>query len=910
MPLVGRDGVVTAIRELMLREGGGRRVLVLFGEAGTGKSRCIEELAASAITTVAVCRPEGQAAYAALSTLCRGLDDRDPVVLRRRPELRRALAPTAFAGSGVVDAEADAAKRRFFDDVARALALYATRGAVTLVLEDAHWSDLASLEALHHVALVGADEPLSIVLTAREEQLDEQRARLVGGLLRLSAATRLHLGPLPDAAAEALIDHELRALRRSLGRERRRAIVAAAGGNPLYLQQLTRHAVETSGTDSLPTSIAASVRSRLRALTPDVQQVLRVASALGEFDEELLGRIAGKAAEPVDAALRTAIDAGFVVRPGQPWLDLRFSHELVRRAIHEDVLPAERRRVHRAMLKELAAAPQLDPAFTRRAMHAWAAGERADAALWNERAGDAAFARLAFGDAAALYGRANAAEAEPSPRTLDKEALALERAGRPSAALPLLRRCLSAAAPSSAVVRARLLLRIARAEFRGARRDAAKAALEQARALLAGAAPSPEHYAVHVLTAWIAATAKETAAAFAALGEAEHYRDVADPESIVRAYEAGAIAHEFRRDVEGWRASYEAMVAATEALGDVVRHVGALGNFENSAFYLGETALAVELGRRAIELAEDAHCLELVPHVLAIDAYVSLGVGDLGRARRLVEIALPVSSEFPTSELIAVSAGLTVAVRTGDGALLERVWREQAFERAVHGGEPWQLMVALPALTEYYAATERPDRARSAVRAAMRTLGSGRDVGGAVMLTVAEYGLEREFPHVLGWLETETATWPHTIGYLHLYRALIARSGADRERHASEAVRAFAAAGYRLFEARARELAGDLPGAHALYAACGDARGAARSSPGSRRAQAPATTGGLTRREAQVAELAASGLSNREIGERLSLSDRTVEHHLGAVFAKLGVRSRVELAARRATEIHELEPQK
>ncbi|HEV2643954.1 MAG TPA: helix-turn-helix transcriptional regulator, partial [Candidatus Elarobacter sp.] len=58
----------------------------------------------------------------------------------------------------------------------------------------------------------------------------------------------------------------------------------------------------------------------------------------------------------------------------------------------------------------------------------------------------------------------------------------------------------------------------------------------------------------------------------------------------------------------------------------------------------------------------------------------------------------------------------------------------------------------------------------------------------------------------------------------------------------------------------------------------------------------------LTKRESQIADLAATGLSNREIAEQLSLSDRTVEHHLGAVFAKLGVRSRVELAARKSRQ--------
>jgi len=893
VPLVGREDVVSAVRALQRPSAEGRRILVLVGEAGSGKSRCAEELDATAV--VVRCRPDGEPAYAVLASLCRTLDERDPVVLRRRSDVRRALA--AGDERGVPEIGDESAKRRFFDAVASAVALYAARAALTVVIEDVHWCDLASLEGLYHMALAAGGASVAMLFTAREDELDAPRAHAVSLLVRLPGAERLALQPLPDTVAEALVDHELRAVRRSLSREQRRAIVSAAAGNPLYLRQLTRHAAEAKAPpESLPPSIAASIRSRLRKLPQEVQHVLRAASALGEFDEELVGQMTGIGAEPVAGALRAAIDAGFVVRPDRPWLDLRFAHELVRRAIHEDMLPGERRRLHAMMVEHLDADPRLDPTFVRRAAHAWAAGERSSAAAWNERAGDAALERCAFGDAAALYARANAAATDPNPATLDKEALALERAGRPVPALALLRRCLTAAKSADVLIRARLLLRIARPEFRAARRDAAVVALDQARALLEAVPPSPERYAVHVFSAWIAATAKDAGAAFAALAEAERYRAFADPEWLMRAYEAAAIAHEFRRDIAGWRASYEGMIAVAEALGDVVRHVGAIGNFENSAFYLGETALAVELGRRAVAVAEEAHCLELVPHVLAIDAYVALGVGDLARARRLVDAALPACAEFPTSEVIVSSVALSIAVKTGDDPLLARALREELLERAVHGGASWELMVAVPALTEYHVAGGRPERARSVVRTALRRLRSGRDVGAAVMLAVAEHGLEREFPRVIDWLEEETATWPHTVGYLHLYRALTAR-GVARARHAAEAARAFAASGYRLAEARAHEIAGERERAHMLYAECGDVRGAARTAPGRDETRAPAN-GGLTRREVQIAELAAEGLSNREIGARLSLSDRTVEHHLSAVFGKLGVRSRVELAAR------------
>lgn len=51
---------------------------------------------------------------------------------------------------------------------------------------------------------------------------------------------------------------------------------------------------------------------------------------------------------------------------------------------------------------------------------------------------------------------------------------------------------------------------------------------------------------------------------------------------------------------------------------------------------------------------------------------------------------------------------------------------------------------------------------------------------------------------------------------------------------------------------------------------------------------------GLTKREIQILELAARGVTNKHIGEKLNLSNRTIEVHMHNVFMKLGVSSRTE----------------
>ncbi|MEA2665692.1 MAG: hypothetical protein QOI11_2636, partial [Candidatus Eremiobacteraeota bacterium] len=220
------------------------------------------------------------------------------------------------------------------------------------------------------------------------------------------------------------------------------------------------------------------------------------------------------------------------------------------------------------------------------------------------------------------------------------------------------------------------------------------------------------------------------------------------------------------------------------------------------------------------------------------------------------------------------------------------------FEQALRGGAAWQLLQAVPALVDRHLAEGRLERARDVLRRVMAHAGSARDIA-AVVVKVAELGLARELPQALRWLEAETGA--DAPAFAHLYRALSARGGVERERAARAAAAAFAQLGYRLFEAWACELAGDLAAARERYAASGATHDVRRLA-GAPHAEGEPREGRLTPREAQVAELAASGLSNRAIGEQLSLSDRTVEHHLGVVFGKLGLRSRVELAARRGSE--------
>ena len=449
--------------------------------------------------------------------------------------------------------------------------------------------------------------------------------------------------------------------------------------------------------------------------------------------------------------------------------------------------------------------------------------------------------------------------------------------------------------------RAGLLLRIARAEVRAGRSALAGQAIEAARTALRGAPASAEHYGVNVFRAWLAATDQDAPAALAALAEAEPYRALGDVQSVARAHEAAAIAYGIERDLARWRAGYEGMIAALEAGGDTLRSIGAMAGFANSALGLGQTELALALSERAVATAREQRRLELVPYVLAAVAWIWLTVGELARARELVELALPHCGDFPASELIAAAVGVVVAIRSEDDALLERCFRPDLFEQALRGGAPWQFLAVVPALTERHAALREPDRAHAVV-ARMAGRSPAAPIVPELVVKIAEYGLERDYPAAGQGLAAEAAARPHVAGFLHLYRALAARGGSERERHARLAADAFRAVGYRLWEAWARERAGDAEGARALYAVCGATRDVRRLSAGRPGTPSQPAVQRLTKREAQIAELAVVGLSNREIAERLTLQRPHRRAPPRGVFAKLGVRSRVELAARRARD--------
>jgi hypothetical protein len=327
--------------------GGQSRVLVVSGEPGVGKTALLQSAIGSAsgfrVMRAVGVESEMELAFAALQQLCAPLIDR----LDRLPGPQRDALGVAFG------LRAGNAPDRFLVGLAvlSLLADAAEEQPVVCVVDDAHWLDRASVQALVFVARRLLAESVGLLLATRDPS-DELRG-------------------FQELAVEGLRNGDARALLRSAVRvpldERvRERIVAETRGNPLALLELPRGLTpgELAGGFGLPDApglsgrIEESFRRRLAGLPADTQRLLLVAAAESVGDPVLVWRAAGQLGIGVQAAAETDGLLSIAAR-------VTFRHPLVRSAVYRAASPEERQTVHRALAD--ATDPEVDP--DRRAWH-------------------------------------------------------------------------------------------------------------------------------------------------------------------------------------------------------------------------------------------------------------------------------------------------------------------------------------------------------------------------------------------------------------------------------------------------------------------------------------------------------------------------------------------------------------
>ena len=271
------------------------------------------------------------------------------------------------------------------------------------IVDDAHWLDHASAQALAFVARRLLAEPIVLLLAAR--QIDDA----------LRGLPELLVSPLRHRDARALLESVLPVRLDEAVLER---IVTETGGNPLALLELPRGLTPTelaggfglATTVPLSASIEGSFTRRLSSLPNDARRWLLVAAADPVGDPALVWRAAERLGIPESAADTVESEDLLVLGPR-----VVFRHPLVRSAVYRAASRNERREAHRALAE--ATDPELDP--DRRAWHRAQAATKPDedVAAELEESAARAQARGGFAAAAAFLERATALTPEESRRS-------------------------------------------------------------------------------------------------------------------------------------------------------------------------------------------------------------------------------------------------------------------------------------------------------------------------------------------------------------------------------------------------------------------------------------------------------------------------------------------------------------
>ncbi|HZV73309.1 MAG TPA: AAA family ATPase [Conexibacter sp.] len=436
-PFVGRAAELGLLHTLMPRAAGEhRRVVLLAGEPGCGKSRLVRELAGElaereTLILYGACDAVVPTPYGpfveALDRLVRVAESAEDPVAELGPgggELTRLLPDLASRVRGLaapVAADPDTERHRLHTAVTTLLATASRRRPVLLVLEDGHWADAGTLLLLRHLARASWGGRVLIVATFRDTEVDMPRelTETLADLRRSDDVVRMRLDALSGAE---VADFVRRAAACDLDDEVRELAVAIhdlTDGNAFLVCELWRALVETGTLEvgdgrirvvrplrelATPAGVREVVSQRLARLDLRTTELLELAATIGpEFELDVIRRASGLTERELLAALEETVASGMVEELPAPRLVCRFTHELVRRAVYDRLSLARRAELHLRVGEALAAAGAPERALADLAHHFSVAaplGGSERAIHYNVRAARAASAALAFDEAA------------------------------------------------------------------------------------------------------------------------------------------------------------------------------------------------------------------------------------------------------------------------------------------------------------------------------------------------------------------------------------------------------------------------------------------------------------------------------------------------------------------------------
>jgi DNA-binding CsgD family transcriptional regulator/tetratricopeptide (TPR) repeat protein len=940
--LTGRDAELSRIELLLDRVVTADPAAVLVeGEPGIGKSRLLRELSRRADErgfSVVEARADEWARDVPFAALAEALD---PVFAEQR-DLVASLDPREQRGLAVVLpglvpgelAPLDTGERHLVHQaLGSVLQSLAQRTGCLLVLDDVQWADPATIEVLAGLLRRLPEAPVLVAMAARAGQVPPRLASSFGALLREGRAERVELGPLSREDAARLFDGPDVAVR--LDR-----IYALSGGNPFYLEQLDRTAAGPArGDDGLP--VPAAVRDSLVAeladLEPVERMVLECAAVVGDpFDVEIVEEVAER--DVLDAL--DGLLARSLVRPAATARRFQFRHPLVRAAVYEHAGGGWRIGAHGRAAAALAARGA--PAVVRapHVEHVARSGDLDALATFAEAARDA----LSRSPVAASHWYDAALRVLPAAGHDDLRrelhlgrAKALGNESRFTETLAELEEVIAGLPAADVTTRAALSYECAHIEVLI---GYPAAALRRCHAALAGLEGHRDVYAARLWQgASLAALATRDfeAATSCGLRALELLEDLADPGLEAEVHAQLALSRGADgRDADRGRHHLDAGAASLERASgpEVAAHLDAVTKLWWAALMLEQWEKSlqyVDLGLRAAQ--EHGVPRVLVP-LLSGRAETLVALGRLDDALEAITEAIDAvrGNDYPQAICLTLRGRARVLRWLGRSADAVAAAEEAL---VVHEGEPKGFLG--DAEPEWTAAMVLLD-AGQAQRAQQLML---TGFGGSELPNVVPSGRaeahEAFVDAALALGDLETARHHAAAAEAAATGSPLAQAAAARSLAAVCLAAEEPAAASSVLEAALRRLEGTqsvleqalvLLASGRVRAACGDRAGAiehleraevvfATAGAEARRAacalelrrlgrrggSAPRRPGSgqsgvaaLSKREREVADLVADGETNRGIGSRLFLSEKTVEAHLRNVFVKLGVTSRVAVA--------------
>ncbi len=475
-PLVGRENEVARLMsEARVALGGSGRVFALVGDAGTGKTRLIEDalqrlvrlshdgaLPAFFVYPVECQSYEQSTPYAAARELLgqlfnligedggrgarellRRVADLAPEQARFAPLLRDLISLPIEDTPLTAGLSPQQRHDRALDLVEELLLAEARRQPLMMLIDDLHWADASSLELLERLARRAVTAPLLIVLGYRTEPAITEPWRT------LPHCVRITVGELDSEGGAAL----LQALLRGEPPPELTGLIERAQGNPFFIEEVVRSLVESGALErgpqgwrltrapdelDLPDSIEGVITARLDRLEERSREVLQAASVIGRrFAYQVLTGILVQR-EDLPTRVRLLID-GELILPEELERDLAylFKHALTRDVAYGAILYARRRDLHRQVALQIKQhyADRLDDQLALLARHYLLAEDWPTAFDYHVRAGRYAQNRYANREAIellerALHIRTRQAEQDARPPGPDPELIEIhERLG-------------------------------------------------------------------------------------------------------------------------------------------------------------------------------------------------------------------------------------------------------------------------------------------------------------------------------------------------------------------------------------------------------------------------------------------------------------------------------------------------